>query len=201
MPEWLTSLDVRAAAAIDAALEAVARALAPLLTGVTAGLRAFLAGFEALLLAVPGPLLALAIVIAAWRAAGLRLAGFAVLALAYLGGFGFWASAMSTLSLVATAVAICFGLGLPIGILSARSERLWAFVRPVLDVMQTMPSFVYLVPAIALFSIGKPPAVLATVIFCAAANDPPDPLRAGQTSPRTSRRRLWRSGRPPDSCC
>ncbi len=165
MPDWLESLDTRTAALIDSAIESLALALAPLLTGVTAGLRAFLGGFEQLLLAVPGPLLAAVVVVASWRSAGLKLACFAALALAYLGVFGFWEPAMSTLSLVATAVAICFALGLPIGILSARSERLWTIVRPVLDVMQTMPSFVYLVPAIALFSIGKPPAVLATVIF------------------------------------
>ena len=72
---------------------------------------------------------------------------------------------MATLALIATAVLISVILGIPIGILSARSHRVDNIVRPVLDVMQTMPAFVYLIPALMFFGIGKVPGVLATVIF------------------------------------
>jgi glycine betaine/proline transport system permease protein len=162
---WWQDLDVRAARAIDDALEATALGLAPLFDAITAVVRTVLGLLENVFVGLPWPVIAIVVVAAGWRAGGWRLGLFVCGSLAYLGLFGFWEAAMSTLSLVAAAVAVCFVLGLPIGVLCAKSERLWRVVRPLLDVMQTMPSFVYLVPAIALFSIGKPPAVLATVVF------------------------------------
>ncbi|SFM67978.1 ABC transporter permease [Thermodesulforhabdus norvegica] len=72
---------------------------------------------------------------------------------------------MSTIALVTTSVFISVVLGLPLGILAARSDRFDAFIRPILDGMQTIPSFVYLIPAIMLFGIGNVPGVLATVVF------------------------------------
>jgi len=72
---------------------------------------------------------------------------------------------MQTLAIVLVATVIAVGLGLPLGILGAKSDRFDAAIRPVLDAMQTMPSFVYLVPAIMLFGIGKTPAVMAVVIY------------------------------------
>jgi glycine betaine/proline transport system permease protein len=73
--------------------------------------------------------------------------------------------AMITLAVVFTATIISVGLGVPLGILGARSDRFDGLIRPVLDMMQTMPSFVYLIPAVMLFGIGKVPAVIATVIY------------------------------------
>jgi glycine betaine/proline transport system permease protein len=90
---------------------------------------------------------------------------FSAAALAYLGLFGFWEKSMSTLALVATSVIVCVSIGAPLGVWSAKSRRFRAVLEPVLDVMQTLPTFVYLIPAVAFFSIGKPPGVLATVIF------------------------------------
>jgi glycine betaine/proline transport system permease protein len=84
------------------------------------------------------------------------------LALAFLGLFDL---AMQTLAIVLVATVIAVGMGLPLGILGAKSDRFNAAIRPVLDAMQTMPSFVYLVPAIMLFGIGKTPAVMAVVIY------------------------------------
>ena len=165
MPEWIEDLDTRSADAIDAALDALARGLAPFFDSITAFMRTILSALESVFVGLPWPVIAVALLLVGWRVGGWRLASFVAAALAYLGLFGFWEAAMSTLSLVAAAVAVCFVLGLPAGIVCAKSERLWSGVRPLLDVMQTMPSFVYLVPAIALFSIGKPPAVLATVVF------------------------------------
>jgi ABC-type proline/glycine betaine transport system permease subunit len=90
---------------------------------------------------------------------------FAFVSLAYLGLFGFWEKSMSTMALVITAVSICMLFGLPLGIWCAKSRRVEALFYPVLDAMQTLPTFVYLIPAIAFFSIGKTPGVIATVIF------------------------------------
>ena len=72
---------------------------------------------------------------------------------------------MSTIALVGASAFICFIIGTPLGIWCAKSARAQALTKPLLDFMQTMPSFVYLVPAIAFFSIGPPPGVMATVIF------------------------------------
>jgi len=109
------------------------------------------------------------LVLAAWQAAGRGVAIFVFLALAYLGLFNFWANAMSTLSLVFAAVLIGALVGVPIGIFCAKSARAYRLVRPVLDVMQTLPAFVYLIPAIAFFSVGKTPGVIATFIFSSPA--------------------------------
>ena len=101
----------------------------------------------------------------AWRWAGPRIAAFTVIAFVLIGMIGLWSLTMVTLSMVAASVLVCLILGLPLGILSARSDRFQAFLRPVLDVMQTTPAFVYLVPVVMLFSIGTVAGVIATIIF------------------------------------
>lgn len=82
-----------------------------------------------------------------------------------IGALGQWEQAMQTLALVLVSVLVAFVLGLPIGIWSARSGLVRKLVSPVLDLMQTIPSFVYLIPAAMLFGLGKVPAILATVIY------------------------------------
>ena len=72
---------------------------------------------------------------------------------------------MTTVALLGTAALLCLVAGIPLGIWCARQPRVHAMVRPVLDLMQTMPSFVYLIPVIAFFGIGKPPGILATIVF------------------------------------
>ena len=101
----------------------------------------------------------------AWRWAGPRIAAFTVGAFVLIGMIGLWSLTMVTLSMVAASVLVCLILGLPLGILAARSDRFQAFLRPVLDVMQTTPAFVYLVPVVMLFSIGTVAGVIATIIF------------------------------------
>jgi ABC-type proline/glycine betaine transport system, permease component len=90
---------------------------------------------------------------------------FVAFALIYLAFFGFWNTAMDTMALVLTATLICCAIGLPLGVLVGKSNRAETITRPILDVMQTIPSFVYLIPAVAFFSVGKPPGIIATVIF------------------------------------
>lgn len=161
-------LDRSVAALIDLAVAWMRTNWVAFFDAITAALRAFLDGVETVFVGTPWPVVLLAAVLAAWRLSGRRAALFAAACLAYLGLFGFWEKGMQTLALVATAVAICVAAGLPLGIACAKSRRLRAVVEPVLDVMQTLPTFVYLIPAVAFFSIGKPPGVIATVIFALA---------------------------------
>jgi glycine betaine/proline transport system permease protein len=82
-----------------------------------------------------------------------------------IGSFGYWDLAMQTLAIIITAVFISLIIGIPTGILMSRSNFAESLLKPVLDFMQTMPSFVYLIPALMLFGLGKVPAVFATVIY------------------------------------
>ena len=136
-----------------------------LFDGITNFLRAMLSAITSVFVGTPWPITMATLLFAAWRMAGPRVAVFVGASLTYLALFGFWQTAMDTLSLVVAASIICVVVGLPLGIWVGKSRRGQAFVTPILDVMQTIPSFVYLLPAIAFFSIGKPPGILATVIF------------------------------------
>ncbi|WP_277489809.1 MULTISPECIES: ABC transporter permease subunit [unclassified Breznakia] len=82
-----------------------------------------------------------------------------------IGFFGLWSHMMETLSIVITSVAISLLLGFPLGVLIALSKKAEKIIRPILDMMQTMPTFVYLVPAVILFGVGKVPAIMATTIY------------------------------------
>jgi glycine betaine/proline transport system permease protein len=127
--------------------------------------RTVLYAIEDFLLWMPWWSTLLAIMLLAWRLASRRVAIFSGAAMYFIGTLGLWDLCMSTLALIATAVLISVILGIPIGILAARSDRVDNVVRPVLDVMQTMPAFVYLIPALMFFGIGTVPGVIATVIF------------------------------------
>ncbi len=110
------------------------------------------------------------------QSSGWRVAIFAGFSLFVLGSLGLWAEGMSTVALMATAVFICTLIGLPMGILAAKFRSFGAISRPVLDGMQTIPSFVYLIPAIMFFGIGNVPGILATVIFALAPSHSVTPL-------------------------
>ncbi|MEX2534364.1 MAG: proline/glycine betaine ABC transporter permease [Trueperaceae bacterium] len=105
------------------------------------------------------------VMLLAWRTAGWKVAIFSTIALTLVGFLGLWGDTMTTLAMVISAVVFCVAVGVPVGILAARSERFASVVRPVLDVMQTTPAFVYLVPVVMLFSIGTVAGVIATIIF------------------------------------
>ncbi len=121
---------------------------------------------EKFLLWLPWFVIVLIVGLIAWRVmrlwwAGLIMAAFLVL----IGSFGYWDLAMMTLAVIVAAVIISLGVGIPTGIVMARSNLVESIIRPVLDAMQTMPSFVYLIPALMLFGLGKVPAVFATIIY------------------------------------
>jgi glycine betaine/proline transport system permease protein len=137
--------------------QAIQKPVAWLLNGIEAGLLAT-------------PVLAIIIVFTAigWYAAGRRIAIFTLLSLLVIDMMGVWAETMTTLSMILTAVAFCIVVGVPLGILTARSDRFAAGIRPILDIMQTIPPFVYLVPIVMLFGVGLVPGVIATIIFALA---------------------------------
>ncbi|MBR0565780.1 glycine betaine/L-proline ABC transporter permease ProW [Azoarcus sp. L1K30] len=137
----------------------------PAFQAIRVPIDATLTGIEHGLLAVP-PLLMIALLgLIAWQASGRRLAIGSVLSLLLIGFIGAWSEAMVTLALVLTSVAFCMVIGLPLGIMMARSDRMEAFARPLLDAMQTTPAFVYLVPVVMLFGIGNVPGVVVTIVF------------------------------------
>jgi glycine betaine/proline transport system permease protein len=101
----------------------------------------------------------------AWKFAGRRIALFTLIGMLFIGSMRLWNDTMTTLAIIVTAVAVSVIIGIPLGIISAKSDRFEATLRPALDLMQTMPSFVLLVPAVFFFGLGKVPAVIATVIY------------------------------------
>ncbi len=127
---------------------------------------AILLNIERSLLWLPWTAIVVLVGVVAWGVmrlwwAGVIMAAFLIL----IGTFGYWDLAMMTLAIIISAVIISFSLGLPTGIIMARSNRFEAIIKPVLDAMQTMPSFVYLIPALMFFGLGKVPAVFATIIY------------------------------------
>lgn len=114
---------------------------------------------------LPWPVFIVAVGVISWKLVGQKMTAFSTIALFMLLAFGLWESTMETSALMIMTVALCVLIAVPIGILASQSDRLDAVLRPILDGMQTMPSFVYLVPAIAFFSLGNPPAVIATLIY------------------------------------
>lgn len=138
---------------------------------ITASVHFIIAGLKNGLLALP-PFLAIAIVavLSLWllgwrRKAAWGLFAFAVLGLLLVLNLGYWAALMETLALVLAAELMVVIIGLPLGIIAGRSDLADRIMRPVLDIMQTMPAFVYLVPAVIFFGLGLVPGVLSTVIF------------------------------------
>ena len=101
----------------------------------------------------------------AWRIVGVRFGVIAVLFLVFMAFMGLIDLLMLTLAITLTAALLCVALGIPVGIVAARSDRFEGMLRPILDGMQTMPSFVYLIPALMLFGLGMTPAVMATCIY------------------------------------
>ena len=117
------------------------------------------------LLGIPPLIFLILLGLLAWQLASGKIAIYSIIALSLIGFFGAWEQAIVSLSLVITAVAFCMVVGITIGILSASNERVEKWLRPVLDAMQTLPSFVYLVPVVMLFGIGEVSGVIATFVF------------------------------------
>jgi len=150
---------------LEAQIDAAARNGAGAFDSIVFGVRTVLDTISLALVATPWPVVMTVICVVAWRSAGPRVAIFTAAALAYIAMMGYWEIAMETVALVGAAVVICVILGIPLGIWFGKSERAYKFAEPVLDLMQTLPAFVYLIPIIAFFGTGNPPGILATIIF------------------------------------
>lgn len=120
---------------------------------------------ELLLQALPVWIVASIFVLTGFWRVSWKFALFCLACCVVIAGTGFWPQTMVTLALIVSATAISLVIGLPLGIWVAKSDRVATVVRPTLDFMQTMPAFVYLIPAAMLFGLGRVPGVLATVIF------------------------------------
>ena len=126
----------------------------------------FLVRFEKLLLATPWPIIIL--IVAALSYVGSRswkLSLGAAVSFLLIGYLGIWNNTMSTVALISVATIICIALGIPIGIAMSKSDRLQAMITPVLDIMQTIPIFVYLLPVVMLLGIGKVPGLIAVCVY------------------------------------
>ena len=133
--------------------------------GLTFGIRALLDALEVFLVQTPWVVIASLIILLTWLTAGIRTSIYSGAFLAYMGLLGFWEAAMTTLALLGTAACLSIIIGIPLGMFAARRPRFYAFIQPIMDFMQTMPAFVFMVPVIAFFGVGKPAAVVVTMIF------------------------------------
>ncbi|NHA13641.1 proline/glycine betaine ABC transporter permease [Thioalkalivibrio sp. XN279] len=150
---------------VERGVEWIQDHLTGVLDGISDGLTFVIDAFEDGLLALPPLALAAAIVaLAAWRV-GWRFGIFAVLSMTLIFGMQIWDETVSTLALVIGSSLLALVVGIPIGIAMARNDAVEMLVRPVLDFMQTMPPFVYLIPAAIFFGLGKVPGAIATLIF------------------------------------
>ena len=114
---------------------------------------------------LPWPAVVLALVLAAFAVGRWALMGFTAFAFLFIGFMGLWEPTIDTVALMVVAVILSVGIGLPIGVLGARNQTADRIMRPILDGMQTMPSFVYLLPGILFFGLGKPAGIFATIIY------------------------------------
>ena len=129
-------------------------------------LLSFIIWFERLLVSAPWPLVILSLVIFSYfLSRSIKLSIFVALALIFIGIFGMWQDTMETLSLIAVSTYLSIIIGVPLGILMARSKKLYSIITPILDIMQTMPAFVYLIPVVMLLGIGRIPGLIAVIVY------------------------------------
>lgn len=133
--------------------------------GISEVTQAWINGLNDALMWLPEWGLLAIIALLCWRIGGIRLGIGAVLGLALIWNLGLWIPMIETLTLVVIATLVAITIALPVGIAAALSDKLYSLIMPVLDFMQTMPAFVYLIPAIPFFGIGAVSAIFATVIF------------------------------------
>jgi glycine betaine/proline transport system permease protein len=167
------------------------------------GLTFFLDGLIDLLLWVP-PVVMVALIagLAWWLQKSWKLALAVALGLLFIVNQNLWKETVETIVLVVGAAAASMAIGVPVGIWAAHSPRVWAWLNPVLDLMQTMPTFVYLIPVLILFGLGIAPGLIVTVIFAAPApirltylgitSVPKPMLEAGESFGATKRQLLWK---------
>ncbi len=136
-----------------------------LFDAITWVIRLVLDALEIVFVSTPWIVIAALIILLTWLTAGVRMAIYSAAFLSYMGLLGFWEKAMTTLALLGTAACLSILIGIPLGMFAARRPRFYAAIQPIMDFMQTMPAFVFMIPVIAFFGTGKPAAVVTTMIF------------------------------------
>ncbi len=174
--DWLTAYKIPVGKTAQIVFDWLKANAAPVFDAIAVGLEA-LVGAILWLLQSPPPLLVVAVFVGltwvvqrSWKTCLLVFLGFL-----FILNQGYWKPTAESLTLVLSACVVCMGLGVPIGIAAAHRPRLYRAMVPVLDLMQTLPTFVYLIPAIVFFGLGMVPGLIATVIFVL-----PAPIRLTQ---------------------
>ena len=153
------------AGAIDDSVDWITLKGAWLFDGLSTGVTYALINIEAVLKWTPWPAVVAGLALVSFAVGRWGLTAFTALALLFVGFMGLWENMMDTVALMAVAVIVAVAIGLPLGILAARNRTADYLLRPILDGMQTMPSFVYLLPGILFFGLGKPAGIFATIIY------------------------------------
>ena len=167
---WVVSHKIPVGDAMTVAIDTVKAHGTLFFDGISIVIRGTVDGVTALLRALPSPFLIALIAALAWLLRrSWSLTVFVVLALLFILNQGYWDATLETLSLVVVATIASALIGVPLGIASAHRPRLYAAMRPVLDLMQTLPTFVYLIPTLVLFGLGVVPGLISTVIFALPA--------------------------------
>jgi glycine betaine/proline transport system substrate-binding protein len=201
--QWVVSHKIPVGDAMAIAIEYVKAHGTFLFDGISVVIRGMVDGLTALLHTLPAPVLIAAVAVLAWLLRrSLPLAAFVALALLFILNQGYWLATLETLSLVIVATLASAAIGVPVGIAAAHRPRLFAALRPVLDLMQTLPTFVYLIPTLVLFGLGVVPGLISTVIFALPApirlthlgiSSVPKPLiEAGEAFGATPMQLLWK---------
>jgi len=152
--------------AIDGTFRDFTRENGQFIESIFEPLKWFLLWFERLLIATPWPIIILVVCGLAWLASrSWKLVAGTAIGFLLIGYLDMWEDTMVTMAMVTVATFLCIAIGIPVGVAMARSDRVQAFIIPILDIMQTIPSFVYLIPVVMLLGIGKAPALIAVMIY------------------------------------
>ncbi len=165
MSEWLQQFRIPIGDWVENLVVWIQNNLTPLLDGIAAVIGFLANSFEDGLMVLPVWLLGAIIVALGWWRVSWRFGVFAIVALGVIIGMDLWEPTVQTLSLVLAASTVALAAGVPVGIAMARNDLIESLIRPVLDFMQTMPPFVYLIPAAIFFGLGTVPGAIATVVF------------------------------------
>jgi glycine betaine/proline transport system substrate-binding protein len=201
--QWIVSHKIPVGDSMATAIDYIKAHGTVVFDGISGLIRAAVNAVNVLLRALPAPALIVAAAVLAW---GLRrslpLAAFVAAALLFILNQGYWAATLETLALVLVATVASAAIGVPTGIAAAHRPRLYSALRPVLDLMQTLPTFVYLIPTLVLFGLGVVPGLISTVIFALPApirlthlgiSSVPKPLiEAGEAFGATPMQLLWK---------
>jgi glycine betaine/proline transport system substrate-binding protein len=200
---WLTAHKIPLGDAVTVAIDFVKGHGRPLFDGLAAVVQGSVDGVTVILRSVPGLVLIAALAVLAWYLRrSLPLAVFVALALLFIMNQGYWEATLETLALVLVSALVSTIIGVPLGIAAAHRPALYTALRPVLDLMQTLPTFVYLIPTLVLFGLGVVPGVISTVIFALPApirlthlgisSVPKSLVEAGEAFGATGLQLLWK---------